>query len=92
MKLGDTISYEKDGKVYTETIESVHYKSGSPAVYRRLNRWQWFLRRLTPQRWRQPLLVRPAEFSKVTINGGGNPVGKTLAQLEKMKAALDRLT
>jgi hypothetical protein len=84
MKIGDEISFEKNGVVYTERVESVHYCSGAPAVYRRLNRWQSFLRRLTPQRWRQPLLVRAAEPPSVVINGGGDPAafGKKLAQIK----------
>jgi hypothetical protein len=91
MNLGDNISFEKDGVVYTERVESVSYSGGSPATYRRLNRWQSFLRTLTPPRWRRSLLVRPAEPPTVTINGPQNPVGRTLAQLEQMKAATDRI-
>jgi hypothetical protein len=92
MKLGDHISYEKDGVVRTERVESVSYTSGSPAIYRQLNRWQSLSRMLTPKRWRKSLLVRPAEPASVTINDTGkNSAGKTLAQLEQMKAGLDRL-
>lgn len=92
LKTGDRFAFERDGVVYTDTIESVSYSSGSPAVYRDLNRWQWFLRRLTPRRWRRSLLVREAEPAEVTINGDQpNPVGRTLAQLEQMKAGFDRL-
>lgn len=88
MQLGDRFSFEKDGVVYTDQIESVHYSSGSPAIYKQLNRAQWFLRRLTPPRWRRSLLVRPAELPMTTINGPQqDAVGKTLAQLEQMKAA-----
>jgi hypothetical protein len=92
VKLGDNISFEKDGVIHTERIESVHYSGGSPAVYRQLNRWQRFVRRLTPQRWRRSLLVRPARPSTITINDDRSPVGKTLAQLEDMRAVFDRLT
>ncbi len=93
VKLGDYISYDRDGQIVTEQVESWRYESGSPAVYRQLNRWQRFLRRLTPPRWRKSLLVRPATLPTTTINGGdGNPVGKTLAQLERMKSAVDELT
>jgi hypothetical protein len=92
MKLGDHISYEKDGEVVTERVESVRYESGSPAIYRQLNWWQRVLRKLTPPRWRKPLLVRAAELPKVTINQPeSDPVGKTLAQVQKIKAAMDEL-
>lgn len=91
MKPGDMISFEKDGVIHTERVKSVRYQSASPAIYRQLNRWQRVLRRITPIRFRTPLLVRPAEPSRVTINGDGNPVGKTLAQLEQMKADLDKM-
>lgn len=78
--------------MYTERVESVHYRGGSPAIYRRLNRWQSFLRRLTPPRRRRSLLVREAELPTVTINGDESPpTGKTLAKLEQMKVALARL-
>lgn len=90
LRPGDRVAFEKDGTVFTDTVESFNYTGGSPAVYRSLNRWQSFLRRLTPRRWRRSLLVRPAELSTVTINGD-NPVGKTLAQLEQMKNGIDRL-
>lgn len=90
MKLGDNISFEKDGMVHTERVESVRYTSGSPAIYRRLNRWQRAVRRLTPPPWRRSLLVHPAELPTVTINQQ-NPVGKTLAQIEQIKAAFERL-
>lgn len=93
MQLGDNISYVKDGIVHTERVESISYNSGSPAIYRNLNRWQRLARRLTPSRWRKSLLVRAAEAPSVAFNSDDqNPVGKTLAQLDKMKAAFDRLT
>jgi hypothetical protein len=88
---GTLVSVEKDGVIYTDTVQSVNYSGGSPAIYRELNRRQWFLRRLTPARWRRPLLVRDAESPAVTVNVGEPPVGKTLAQLEAMKAGLERL-
>lgn len=92
MKLGDHISYEKDGQVVTERVESMRYESGPPAIYRQLNWWQRVLRKLTPPRWRKPLLVRAAVLPKVTINQpNSDPVGKTLAQVQKMKAAMDTL-
>lgn len=90
MQIGDMISFEKDGVIYTERVESVHYQSATPALYQRLNRFRRLIRRLTPARWRKSLLIRPAEPSKVTINDG-SPVGKTLDQLERMRDMLDRL-
>jgi hypothetical protein len=93
IKLGDHISYEKDGVIYTERVDSVRYSSGFPAVYRRLNRWQRFIRMLTPPRLRRSLLVRPAQLPVMTINGGaGLLTGKTLAQLEAIKGAFERIT
>lgn len=92
MGLGSKFSVERGGIVYTDTVESVRYSSGLPAVYRRLNRWQRIVRRLTPPRWRKSLLVREAEASSVTINGeNSNPMGKTLAQLQEMQPAFGRL-
>jgi hypothetical protein len=90
MNVGDMMSFEKDGVIHTERVESVSYSSGSSAVYRRLNWWQSLLRRLTPPRWRPSLLVRPAELPSVTINGPKNSVGKTLEQIEAMRGMFDR--
>lgn len=91
MNLGDAFSFEKDGIIYTERLESVSYGSGTPAIYKRLNRWQSLLRRLTPARWRRSLLMRPAELPTVTINGPSDSVGKTLAQIQAMRSAFDSL-
>jgi hypothetical protein len=92
MHPGDYISFEKDGAIHTERVESVHYSSGSPAIYKRLNRWQQMVRRFTPRRWRKSLLVRAAEPPSIRINDPNqSPIGKTLAQLEQMKASIDRL-
>jgi len=91
MQLGDHISFEKDGVVRTVRVESVRYASGSPAVYRQLNRWQSFIRRLTPRRWRPTLMVREAQPSSITINGDGDQFGKTIAQLEQMKGGWNRI-
>ena len=90
VKLGDNISFEKDGVVYTERVESVSYSSGSPGVYRRLNWWRSLLRRLTPHQLRRSLLVRPAEPPSVTINGPQNPVGKTLEQIAAMRGMFEK--
>lgn len=88
---GSRVAFEKDDVIYTDQVESVHYSSASPAIYRRLNRWQRAVRALTPRRWRKSLLVRPAEAPAVRINGDSPDVGKTLAQLEQMKSALNHL-
>ncbi|OCB41881.1 hypothetical protein A5677_00470 [Mycobacterium malmoense] len=89
MKIGDNISYEKDGVIYTERAESVDYTSGSPAIYRRLNRWQRMVRRVTPRRWQKSLLVHEAVPPSVAINVGQRPpAGKTLAQLEQIRAGI----
>jgi hypothetical protein len=69
LKLGDRFSVECNGVLYADTVESVHYSSGSPAVYRTLNRWQRVVRGLTPRRWRKSLLVRPTELPSVMVNG-----------------------
>lgn len=92
MKLGDRFAIERGGvMIYTDTVEGIHYSSGAPAIYRNLNLWQWMLRRLTPRRWRKSLLIRPAALPSFTINGEHDPVGKTIAQLDRMKVALDCL-
>jgi len=92
LALGDRFSFYKDGIIYTDRVESVRYDSGSPAVYRRLNRWQRMVRRLTPPRWRKPLLLRSAVLSSITINGENGDLGKTITQIEQMKRALEDLT
>lgn len=90
MKIGDIVSFEKDGVIFSERIQSVHYTSASPALYRQLNHWQRIVRRLTAPRWRKSLLVRAAEPSRITINDG-DPVGRTLAQIEQMRGMFDWL-
>lgn len=71
-----------------DTVESVRYSSGSPAIHRSLNRWQRMVHRMTPRRWRKSLLARPAELPSVTINGPeSKTIGRTVAQIEQMKAA-----
>lgn len=90
MQLGDRFSWEKDGVIYTDQVESVSYSSGTPPVYRNLNRWQRALRRITPAKRRSSLLVRDAESPSVVINGAGDPTGKTLAQIEELRATLKR--
>lgn len=90
---GAAVSFVKDGLVYTDTVDSVSYSGGSPAIYRELNRWQWFLRRLTPPRWRRSLLVRSAEPASVTVKTAPQTdiravFDRVLAQCDE---ALDRL-
>jgi hypothetical protein len=87
MQLGERFSWEKDGVVYTDQVESVSYSSGSPPIYRNLNRWQRALRRITPPKRRNSLLVRGAESPSVAINAAGDPTGKTLAQIEELRQA-----
>ena len=88
--LGNRFSFERDGVIYTDIIESVHYSSGSPAVYRRLNHWQRMMRRVTPRRWRKTLLIRPAALPSMTINGNHAPdLDKTL---KNMKEVIDLLS
>jgi hypothetical protein len=82
MKPGDTISYVVGDKVYTDVVDSVSYRSGSPAVYRALNGRQRLLRWLTPRRWRRSLLLRPAEPPAVTLNSSS--AGKSLSELREM--------
>lgn len=88
-----SISYvDSNGVLRTEEVKSVQYSSGSPAVYRRLNRWQRAMRALTPRRWRSSLLVRPAEPAGFVINRPeSDPAGKTVRMLDEMQSAFDRL-
>lgn len=53
MKQGEMISFEKDGVIYTDLIDSVRYTCESPAIHPRPNRLQLLLRKLTPPRWRR---------------------------------------
>lgn len=89
VKIGDQFAIEKDGVILTDTIKSFHCQSGSPAIYRTLNRWQWILRRLTPQRWRKSLLIRPAEPASFTINPTDQG-GWTQEKIEQIKSAWGR--
>lgn len=91
MNVGDKYSFEKDGVIYTDTVESVRYQSGSPAIYRTLNWWQRITRRLTPPRWRKSLLVREGTLPTVTINGTSDPFGKTLAKMEQMRGIMEHM-
>ena len=91
MQPGDRVSFEKDGVLHTERVDSIHYDSGCPPIYRRLNRWQRFARRLTPPRWRTSLLIREGRPASVTINPPEWSRGNTLAQLEQMRSAVDKL-
>jgi UDP-N-acetylmuramoylalanine-D-glutamate ligase len=92
MQPGDYFSYEKDGILHTKRVESVHYNSGSPAIYRNLNRWQSFLHRITPRRWQRPLLIREAELPSFTITGtNGDAITTAHAVIQRMAAAANLL-
>lgn len=90
LRVGDTFTFERNGIVYTDTIRSVAYSSGSPEVRRRVRWWERFV----PARWRKPVIIRAAVSQSVTVNTDESPdaVGRTLAQLAEMKRAIDGLT
>lgn len=89
LRPGDTVAFEKDGVVYTDTIQEVTYTSPAPTTYPDLSWWQKTVRRFTPARFRKPIKpVRCGEPSKVTVTvGDHNPLkraGHTIADIQKM--------
>lgn len=93
IKLGSAMSFEKDGVIYTDAVESVHYSGGSPAISREVSRWKWLPLRLTPPRWRRTLLIRDAEPASVTVEiGDKHDVPAAFARvLKECDDALGRL-
>ncbi len=71
------VSVDVGGKLYTDYVKNV---LPSPAR-QQLSRWQRFVRRLTPKRFRKPLATRPAD-----------PLQRALALNVHLKRAVDRLT
>lgn len=94
---GSTIAYQRaDGTIFTDTVQSVHYRSAEPAIWPELSWWQRMVRRLTPARWRKPLKpIRPAGLPTVSFTTG--PVGadvretyeRTQANLRKAGDIID---
>lgn len=92
---GSRVAFEKDGVIYTDTIESVSMRSGTPAIYPTLTVWQRLVRRFTPARWRKPLKpIREAGSATVSVQIGGdpNPLERHQATLKQMQQAVDALT
>ena len=83
--IGSKFSVTRNGVIFTDTVRAVHYSSGSPAIYRTLNRWQRMIRRLTPRRWRKTLLIRAAEPASMTINPSESDSGWTRDRIEALK-------
>lgn len=81
-------SVERNGVVYTDTIRSVSYSSGSPEIRRRARWWERFI----PARWRKPVIVQAAVPPSIIVNSDEPPAGRTLAQLAEMKRVIDGLT
>lgn len=95
LRPGSRVSVEKDGVVYTDTVQSVSYSSPEPEIVRRLSRWERIVRALTPRRFRKSLVVRPfkpASVSVSTDDPGGDPLGYTAARLAEMQRSFERLT
>jgi hypothetical protein len=68
---GSKIAVEKDGVPYTDTVQSVRWQSGEPAIWPELSRWQQLVRRFTPKRWRKPLKpIREPTLPSVEISTG----------------------
>jgi hypothetical protein len=67
---GSRVAFEKDGVVFTDTVQSVTYSSAESEIVRRLSWWQRIVRRLTPKRYRKSLVVRPHKPETVTVNTG----------------------
>lgn len=72
LKVGDKVAFQsRDGIIYTDTIQAMTYTSAEPAIWPTLSRWQSFLRRMTPSRWRKPLEpIRAATLPTVAIKTG----------------------
>ena len=80
---GSRISFvTKDGEMITETVDSVRYESGSPAIYAELNWWQRMVRRLTPRRWRKPIpVVRVASTPTMRVSTSLDLINQNIAAL-----------
>lgn len=69
LRPGDRIAIECGGKLYTDTVQSVSYTSGTPAVWPSPTFWQRLRRAITPRRFRKPLEpIRPARGPEMTIS------------------------
>lgn len=91
IKPGDRVGVEKNGVIYTDTVQSVSYRSPTPAITRTLNRWQRMLRRITPPSWRKPLLIQPAGLSEVTVHIGSDVFGRTARSIAAAQRIIDGL-
>jgi hypothetical protein len=85
---GDRVTIVRGGQTITEVVDSVTYRSPTPAIYRSPTRWQQIARRLTPARWRKPIpVVREAQPSRVEVKTVGVDAferhRKALRELEK---------
>jgi len=92
---GDKVSFVGlDGVVRTESVTGWSYMSPRPEIVRQLSRWQRMVRRLTPQRFRKSLVVRPAELAKVTL-GFDEPDQSVLErhrrQLQNINETIERM-
>lgn len=87
---GSKIAVEKDGVLYTDTVQSVRWQSGEPAIWPELSWWQRLVRRFTPGRWRKPLKpIREATLPSVEISTG--PVSDEVREtFERTQASLQK--
>jgi hypothetical protein len=85
---GSRVAYEKDGVLYTDTVQGVSYSSPEAAIWPELTRWQQLVRRFTPARFRKPLKpIRPSKAATVTVSTG--PVADDVReQFERAQASI----
>lgn len=92
-KPGDKfIVRDQHGNEHEDIIHSICYRSPEPEILQRLTGWRRILRKLTPPRWRTPLVVvrryRPASLEVIGQSEYGRRAQRTA---EDMMAAMERI-
>lgn len=61
LKPGDRIAVLIGDKIkmYSRIVQNITFRSAEPEIVRRLSRWQWIFRAVTPARLRTSLVIRP---------------------------------
>lgn len=94
LKPGDRVAYEKDGIVYTDTVQSVSYSSPEGVAPPARTWWQRMARMLTPARFRKPLPQSPPKPGQITVNVGlsiENPLEGYQHTVEDIQRMIDRI-
>lgn len=90
---GSKVAFEKDGVLYTDTVQSVRYQSQEWVAPPERSLWQRIVRRLTPRRLRKPLPQSPPKPATVTVQvGQANPLERhqrQVADIQRMIGGFD---